>query len=626
WRYNTKGDYWILNTATGSLTRLGRTMPSSTMMFAKFSPDGTKVAYVSNRNIYVDDLAASSTKQVTFDGNAQIINGTFDWVYEEELDCRDGFRWSPDSRHIAYWQLDTKGTDTFFLINNTDSVYPKITSISYPKVGRTGSAARIGVISAEGGETVWINTEGDPRNNYLTRMEFASSPDHLVIQQINRLQNNNKVLLAATKTGAVTTVFTDSDSAWVDVCDDLEWLDNGKWFTFMSERGGWRQLYKVSRDGLMVQNLTPGEYDIVSLLSINEKSGYIYFIASPDDPTARYLYRVRMDGKGKAERLTPADLKGHNSYQLSPDAKYAIHTYSNASTPNTIDLVTLPDHKRVRTLVENSRMKQLYGSLKIGPKEFFTVDIGEGVTLWCSMIKPYDFDPSKRYPVIFLVYGEPASSTVQNSFGSGDLWHQFLAQQGYIVMSVDNRGTAMFRGREWRKCIYGQVGILATHDQAKAARRIMEKYSFVDPERIGIWGWSGGGSMTLNCMFRYPDIYKTGIAVAFVSNQKFYDSVYQERYMGLPETNEAGYRDGSPVNHAAGLTGNLLLIHGSGDDNVHYQNMEFLVNELIKNNKIFSMMEYPNRTHGINEGFNTSRHLYETMFWYLQKNLPAGGR
>jgi dipeptidyl-peptidase-4 len=271
-------------------------------------------------------------------------------------------------------------------------------------------------------------------------------------------------------------------------------------------------------------------------------------------------------------------------------------------------------------------MKQLYGSLQISPKEFFTLDIGDGETLWCSMIKPFDFDPGKKYPVIFHVYGEPASSTVQNSFGGGDLWHQFLAQQGYIIMSVDNRGTAMFRGREWRKSIYGQIGILATHDQARAARKIMEKFSFVDPGRIGIWGWSGGGSMTLNCMFRYPDIYKTGIAIAFVSNQKFYDSIYQERYMGLPETNEEGYRDGSPVNHAAGLKGNLLLIHGSGDDNVHYQNMEYLVNELIKNNKIFSMIEYPNRSHGIYEGQNTTRHLYETMFWYLQKNLPAGGK
>ncbi|MCU0410045.1 MAG: S9 family peptidase [Bacteroidales bacterium] len=626
WRYNTRGDYWVFNTATRKLFQLGTEMPPSSMMFAKFSPDGSKVAYVCNRNIFVEDLASGETKQITFDGSDKIINGTFDWVYEEELDCRDGFRWSPDSRHIAYWQLDTEGTDLFYLINNTDSLYPKLTAIPYPKVGRPGSAARIGVIPSGGGGTVWIKTEGDPRDNYLARMEFASSSDRIVIQQINRLQNHNKVIMADIASGKVTTVFEDTDEAWVNVCDDMVWLENGKWFTFMSERGGWRQLYKVSRDGTKVINLTPGEYDIINLITVNEKSGYLYFTASPDDPTARYLYRVSMDGKGKAERLTPSDLSGHNSYQISPDTRYALHTYSSAAVPNRIGIVSLPDHKPVRQLIGNESLTKSYTSLKISQKEFFTVDIGDGVILYCSMIKPYDFDPSKKYPVIFHVYGEPAGSTVQNSFGGGDLWHQFLAQQGYIIMSVDNRGTAMFRGREWRKCIYGQIGIMASHDQARAALKIMETCSFVDPERIGIWGWSGGGSMTLNCMFRYPDIYRTGIAIAFVSNQKFYDSIYQERYMGLPDTNEDGYRNGSPVTHAAGLKGNLLLIHGTGDDNVHYQNMEYLVNELIRQNKIFSMIGYPNRSHGIYEGPNTTRHLYETMFWYLRKNLPAGGR
>ena len=626
WRYNTRGDNWILNLNTKKLTKLGATLPESSLMFTKFSPDGSKVAYVSRQNIYVEEINTGKIVQITTDGGANIVNGTFDWVYEEELDCRDGFRWSPDSRNIAYWQLDTKGIDTFYLINNTDSLYPKITTIPYPKAGCTNSAARIGVIPAEGGETVWMKIEGDPRENYLARMEFAVSPDQIIIQQLNRLQNTNNVILADIKTGNASVIFTDTDKAWVDVCDDMTWLENGKYFTFMSEREGWRQLFKVSRDGKTIKNLTPGSYDIMSLISVNEKAGYLYFIASPDDPTAAYLYRTKMDGKGKIERLSPVELTGHHSYDISPDCKYAIHTFSNASTPNTIDFVSLPDHKTVRLLKDNAKMKAQYAALQIRQKEFSTVDIGDGVNLYYSMIKPYDFDPSKKYPVMFYVYGEPASSTVQNSFGGGDLWSQFLAQQGYIVISIDNRGTAMFRGREWRKCIYGQVGILASEDQAKAAQKLMETYSFIDPERIGIWGWSGGGSMTLNCMFRFPEIYKTGIAVAFVSNQRFYDSIYQERYMGLPSTNEKGYREGSPVTYAGNLKGNLLLIHGSGDDNVHYQNCEYLINELIKQNKMFSMMEYPNRTHGIYEGQNTSLHLYETMLRYLQQNMPAGGR
>jgi dipeptidyl-peptidase 4 len=626
WRQNTRGDNWILDLKTKKLQKLGASLPESSLMFTKFSPDQTRVAYVSRQNIYVEDIATGSITKITTDGGENIINGTFDWVYEEELDCRDGFRWSPDSRNIAYWQLDTKGIDNYYLINYTDSLYPSIKTIPYPKAGCTNSAARIGVVSAAGGETVWMKIQGDPRNNYLARMDFAASSDQIAVQQLNRLQNTNNVILCDIKTGDANTVFTDSDKAWVDVCDDMTWLDNGKYFTFISERGGWKQLYKISCDGKSIINLTPGSYDIMQLISTNEKAGYLYFIASPDDPTAAYLYRTKMDGKGKLERLSPADMTGHHSYDISPDCKYAIHNFSNASTPMTINLVSLPDHKQVRMLVANTELKSKFDSLQINKKEFFTVETGNGVKLYCSMIKPYDFDPTKKYPVLFNVYGEPAASTVQNSFGGGDIWHQFLAQQGYIIISVDNRGTAMFRGREWRKCIYEKIGIIASEDQANAALALMKKFSFIDPERIGIWGWSGGGAMTLNCMFRYPDIYKTGIAVAAVTDEKFYDSIYEERYMGLPQSNEDAYKEASAVTYAGNLKGNLLIVHGSGDDNVHFQNFEVLTNALIKNNKMFSMMEYPNRTHGIFEGQNTSLHLYETMFRYLQQNLPAGAR
>jgi len=626
WRQNTRGDNWILDLKTKKLHKLGAGLPESSLMFTKFSPDQTMVAYVSKKNIYVENIATGKISQLTFDGGDNIVNGTFDWVYEEELDCRDGFRWSPDSRTIAYWQLDTKGIDTYYLINNTDSLYPSIKAIPYPKAGRPNSAARIGVIPAGGGETVWMKIEGDPRNNYLARMDFAASSDKIAVQQLNRLQNTNKVILCDIKTGDAVTVFTDTDKAWVEVCDDMTWLDNGKFFTFKSERGGWMQLYKISRDGKTVINLTPGSYDIIKLISTNEKTGYIYFTASPDDPTAEYLFRTRMDGKGKIEKLSPAGMTGHHSYNISPDCRYAIHSFSNVSTPNTIDLISLPDHKQMRMLQENSQLKARYSQLKINPKEFFTIETAKGVKLWCSMIKPVDFDQAKKYPVLFEVYGEPASSTVQNVFSGGDLWHQFLAQQGYIIISVDNRGTPMPRGREWRKCIYEKIGVIASEDQANAALELMKKFSFIDPARIGIWGWSGGGAMTLNCMFRYPDIYKTGIAVAAVTDEKFYDSIYEERYMGLPQTNEKEYREASAITYAGNLKGNLLIIHGSGDDNVHFQNFEVLVNELVKDNKMFTMMEYPNRTHGIFEGQNTTLHLYETMFRYLQQNLPAGAR
>jgi len=625
WRYHTRGDYWVLELDSLKLRQLGRTVKSTTMKFAKFSPDAKKVAYVSEKNIYVESLLSGKIKQITIDGGDNIINGTFDWLYEEELSLRDGFRWSPDSKKIAYWQMDTEGIGIFYMINNLDSVYPELIPIPYPKVGTTNPAARIGVVGAEEGKTRWFEIPGDPRNHYLARMDWAAGSQEVVIQQLNRLQNRNLVMLGDCTTGKVKTILTEQDKAWVDITDDLYWLDQGKYFMWSSERDGWKHIYRVSRDGKEVKLITPGDYDVISLVKIDEKNGYIYYIASPDDYIYRYLFRSRIDGKGEMEKLSPSLQSGHHRYQISPDAAWAIHTFSNSATPPLIDLVSLPGHNRVRVLEDNTELKAKYAQLKIRQREFFKVEIEPGIELDGWMIKPYDFDPAAKYPVFFHVYGEPWSSTVQDNWSGGDLWHQLLAQQGYLIMSIDNRGTNVPRGRKWRKSIYRQIGILASFDQAAAARKIMQ-WDFVDPDRIGIWGWSGGGSMTLNCMFRFPEIYSTGIAIAFISNQKFYDTCYQERYMGMPDDNVEGYRDGSPITHAHNLAGSLLLIHGSGDDNCHYQNCEHLINELIKHNKMFSMMEYPMRSHGIHERDNTSRHLRELMTGFLNKNMPPGPR
>ena len=371
--------------------------------------------------------------------------------------------------------------------------------------------------------------------------------------------------------------------------------------------------------------ITKGDFDVVKINSIDEKGGYVYYIASPENFTQRYLYRSRIDGKGFAERVSPKDIEGQFSYQISPDAKWAITTFQNVTTPNRISVIGLPGHEEMTILESNSKIKVKYDALNLNPKEFFKIDIGD-IVLDAWMIKPVGFNPSKKYPVIFFIYGEPAGSRVQDNWARRGMWHQYLAQQGYIIISVDNRGTKTPRGRDWRKSIYEQIGILATHDQAKAAIEIFNMFSFIDPERIGIWGWSGGGQMTLNCMFRYPDIYKTGIAISFVSNQKLYDTIYQERYMGLPDDNEEGYYNGSPINHASKLEGNLMIIHGTADDNVHYQSFEMLVNELIKHNKLFSMMSYPMRSHGINERDNTSLHLRRTMETFWMDNLIPGGK
>lgn len=624
WRRNTRGDYWLLDVAAGTVRQLGKGLEPSRMMYGKLSPAGDRFAYVYYNNLYVEDVATGERRQLTFDGDDVLINGNFDWVYEEELNCYDGWRWSPDGRKIAYWHSDTGGTGTFLMIDNIDSLYSFTIPLPYPKAGTTNSAVKVGVVDVETARTGWFPVPGDPRENYIARMEFVPGTDEVMIQQLNRLQNTNTVYYGNVNTLELTPFYEDHDDAFLNVHDNIVWLDGNKYFTWTSEKDGWRHLYRVTRDGQKETLVTKGDFDVINVLRIDPKGGYVYYMASPESAVEQYLYRSRLDGKGAAERVTPPGFTGTYSYNISPGAKYALCSFSNHDTPRVYEMVSLPDHKTVRRLEDNAALKAVYDSYGFRTREYFQVDIGEAV-LDGWMIKPRDFDPAKKYPVIFHIYGEPASSTVQDSW-SGDYWNQLLAQQGYIIASIDPRGTNNPKGREWRKCIYGKVGILAMADHAKAVRLAEEMFPFMDPERIGVWGWSGGGSSTAHLMFEHPDIYSVGIAVAGVYSQRLYDSIYQERYMGLPSTNPDGYREGSPITHAAGLQGDLLLIHGTGDDNVHYQSLEMLVNELVKQGKMFSMMSYPMRTHGISERENTTMHLYRTMLKYWLEHLPAGGR
>ncbi len=624
WRQNTRGDFWVLDLDSWELKQLGGDAEASTLMFAKFSPDASHAAYVRANNIYVESLADGHIKQLTSDGSTTIINGTFDWVHEEEFFLRDGFRWSPDGRSIAFWQLDAEGVQDFLLINYTDSLYSYVTPIQYPKAGTTNSSSRIGVVNAEGGDIRWFQLSDDPRNNYIARMEWADSPDELVVQHLNRNQNVLDLLMLNVKSGDVRTILTERDRAWIDVIDDLNWLDDGKRFTWISERDGWRHVYLVSRSGEEETLVTDGDYDVVSVSRVDAKGGWLYFIASPDDPTQRYLYRTRLDGSGKLERLTPEDREGWNSYQVSDDAGWAFRWHSAFDTPNSIDLVALPGHGTVRVLAASETLHERIAALGRAPTEFFRVDADDGVALDGWVMKPRDFDFSMQYPVLFYVYGEPWGQTVTDRWGgSRYLWHHYLTELGYVVMSIDNRGTPAPRGHEWRKSVYKQIGVLASADQAAAVRDVAE-WSFVDPSRIGIWGWSGGGSMTLNALFRYPDLYAMGMSVAPVPDMKYYDTAYQERYMGLPQDEPEAYKQGSPITFASQLEGNLLVVHGTGDDNVHYQGTEALINELVKHNKQFTMMAYPNRSHGIWEGEGTTMHLYTLLTNFLLENLPAG--
>lgn len=622
WRQRTRGDYWLLDRSSRILRKLAPDARPSTTQFAKISPDAKKVGYVVDGNVFVEDVRSARVTQVTRKTNEKVINGTFDWVYEEEFGLRDGFRWSPDSQSLAYWQLDTTDVPVFTMINNTDTTYPRLIEFAHPKTGQTNSACRIGVVRLEHPNTTrWLSIEGDLRDNYIARMDWAHDSAQVVLQQFNRLQNTNHVILADRRSNNVSTAVTERDEAWVDAHDDLHWLKEGAEFTWISERDGWQHVYVISRDGEQTRLVTPGDFDVIALVHVNEEQDCIYFIASPDNATQRYLYRAKLDGS-QVDRITPETFAGSNAYDISANGRYAVHTYSYAGMPPVTNLVTLPDHQVVRVLEDNKKLRERVEQLDQQAVEFFQIDIGNDVVMdaWC--IKPPDMKAGAQYPLLCYVYGEPAGSTVTDRWGGNRyLWHLMMAQRGYIVISIDNRGTNVPRGRSWRKSIYRKVGIIAPKDQAAAVKKLIKTRSYIDPTRVGVWGWSGGGSMSLNAIFKYPDLYKTAISIAPVPNMRYYDTIYQERYMGLPSDNEQGYIEGSPINFAHQLQGNLLLVHGTGDDNCHYQTMEMLINELIHHNKQFSMMSYPNRTHAIREGKNTTLHLQTLMTEYLLENL-----
>ncbi len=623
WRRNTRGDYWILDRASGELRQIGGDAPPSSLMFAKISSTGGHVAYVSDRNIYLEDLGSHSIRALTTTESEHIINGTSDWVHEEELGIRDGFRWSPDGQSIAYWQFDESEVRRYTLVDHVSGLYPKLRTFGYPKVGQRNAASRIGVVRIDGGDTEWMKVPGDPRNHYIARMNWAAEKsDALVIQQLNRAQNANKVILANPYNGSVKTVLTEQADTWVDVHDEMHWVRDGKAFTWISEKNGWRQLYLASREGDEVTCLTKGDFDVIRFLMVDEADQWAYFIASPDNPAERYLYRVRLDGSDLT-RLTPSEEKrGTHNYDISPDGKFAVWTTSNFDAPPVTRLVSLPDHQVSDTMEANTALREKVDVLKRTPAEFFYVDIAEDQPLHARCTKPPGFDPTHTYPLLIHVYGEPAGQVVTDRWGGNNLlWHLMLAQQGYVVMSFDNRGTAAPRGRAFRKAAFHKIGTLAPKEQAAAVRAVLKERSYLDPNRVGSWGWSGGGSMSLNAIFKYPKLYKTAIAVASVPNQRYYDTIYQERYMGLPGENVEGYREGSPINFADQLEGNLLIVHGAVDDNCHYQTFEKLVDKLIRHNKVFSMMTYPRGTHSIKEGKNTSLHLYSLMTRFLHRNL-----
>jgi dipeptidyl-peptidase-4 len=634
WRYNTKGDYWVFNRAMKKWFQLGKGLPAQSLMFAKLSPDGKLAAYVSQYNIYVEEVQTGKRKTLTQNGTRRLINGTFDWVYEEEFACRDGFRWSPDGKKIAFWQVNAEGTKDFMMMDNLAGVYSQPIPVEYPKVGESPSAVKIGVVDVTTAQFKWMNIPGDARQHYLPRMEWAGNAD-LIVQQLNRKQNQSILFLTNVLTGSAAPVYKEQDEAWIDILPSIDddysyggwdWLDNGKSFLWMSEKDGWRHLYKISKDGKSELLLTQGAFDVIEIAAVRPAEGFVYYYASPENATQKYLFRSSLNGDGKPERLTPANQPGTHSYEISPTANFAFHSFSSHLVPFMTESIQLTTHRDANGNSKVSEAIAKAESVK-SPLEFFKVKSAAGIEMDGWMVKPDNFDHSKKYPVVFFVYTEPAGANVVDRFGVGRnrLYAGDMRKDGYIYVSIDNRGTPVPKGRNWRKSIYRKIGIVNIDDQASAARELF-KLGFIDTTRVAVWGWSGGGSATLNLLFRYPEIYKTGISIAAVANQLTYDNIYQERYMGLPQENREEFVNGSPITHARNLRGNLLYIHGTGDDNVHYQNADMLLNELVKHNKQFQFMAYPNRSHSISEGEGTSKHLMALYTNYLKLYCPPGGR
>lgn len=652
WRQNTRGEYFVvaLDGADGP-QRLGGALPTSSLMFAKWSPDGTRVAYVAQNDLYVEDVATRKQTRLTSDGSRTIINGTFDWVYEEEFDCRDGFRWSPDGSSIAFWQLDCSGVGEFLMIDNLADRYSKVVPVQYPKAGTTNSACKVGVIAAIGGKPTWMQTPGDPRETYLPRMEWHPKGEELMVQWLPREQNHLVVYGCDVKTGACRIVHEEKDEAYVDVRDDFRWLEEGERFFWTSDTAFAREKEKRYRQcgtivwdtrgkNLLVTRvpLTRG-FDVTDVAYVDLSRNLLY-VTSGQSATQHWLARVDLEQGGKVEWVVDAPPKryatngesarpgtGWNTFEISPDGKLAIETASSFDQPPCVAMVRLPSCTFVRALADNRALSERYAKVEKGKNEFFTVDIGDNVTLDGWAMYPANFDASKSWPVVFHVYGEPWAQTVMDQwFVPHHLFHRWLTQLGYVVMSIDARGTPAPKGRDWRKALYQKIGVTSSQDWNAAVTKLCEQHPWMDRKRLAIWGWSGGGAMTLNMLFRYPDLFAAGMSVAPVTDIALYDTIYQERYCGDPRKVPEVYRQCSPITFAANLKVPLLLVHGTGDDNVHFQHSERLFDELVKQGKLFEYLAYPNRTHALREREGTRKHLYGSLADFLQRRVPAGPR
>ena len=539
-------------------------------------------------------------------------------------------QWSPDGKHVLFVQIDTTDVKERSVLVPTDPSYPGTASRKFARVGGKIEKRKVGIATIETGKIWWLPIEMPEEGFYLGQLEWAGNSSEVLVEWMSRFRDRREFLLVPVG-GEAKTIFSETNEAWAVASQaknrGLIWIDEGKKCIIISEKDGWRHAYLYTREGNEVALLTSGDYDLIARGQADETGGWFYFYASPDNATQKFLFRVALDGTGKQERITPEDQPGTHGYDFSPDSRWAFHTFSSINRPPVVELIELPNHRVVKTLSDNQGLTEVMKDSPAMPTEFVQLDIGDGITVDASVTKPKDFDATKKYPVLVYVYGEPHLQTVLDDWGAAQVdFHRVVASLGYIVVSIDNRGTPAPKGAAWRRAVFGSLGPISTDEQARAIQKLGEVNSSVDMSRVAIWGWSGGGSNTLNALFRRSDVYQVGIAVVPKPQPHLYNAWFQEIYMRTREVNAEGYEKSAPINFAEGLKGKLLIITGSGETNTHIQIIEGLVDRLVELGKPFDYMVYPNRDHGLREGKGTVVHVRMLIIRYLMEHLPAGPR
>jgi dipeptidyl-peptidase 4 len=614
YRWSFKADYYVYNLAAKSLKKLSGGGKQS---YATFSPDGARIAFVRDNNLFVVSLLDMKETAITTDGAFnEIINGSTDWVYEEEFGFTTAFFWSPDSKKIAYYRFDERHVKQYNMQKwNQGALYPQDYTFKYPKAGEANSFIEIFVYDLTSQQALKADL-GTEKDIYIPRVSWTKDANTLSIRKMNRLQNQLEILHMNATTGTLTTALREKSETYIDINDDLTYLDDKKHFIHTSESGGYQHIYLYTMDGKLVRQITQGEWEVTDFVGVDEKLKTVFYVSTEVSPLQRHLYSIGLDGKKKV-RLTMEE--GTHTINMSTDYQFYIDYFNSADQPNTVRLFATKGNKLIKVLETNESLKKTAEEFGLATKEFFTFQTIDGSLLNGMFLKPKDFDASKKYPVLLYQYSGPGSQNVSHSWGGSHFYfHQMLTQSGYIVAIVDTRGTG-FRGEKFKKITYKQLGKYELEDHIATAR-YLSTLSFVDGSRIGIWGWSYGGYMSSLAMTNGGGVFKMGIAVAPVTNWRYYDTIYTERYLQRPQDNASGYDDNSPSTHAAKLTGKFLLIHGTGDDNVHFQNSVVLQEALVNAGKQFDSFYYPDKHHGI-QGGKTRQHLYTLMLNYVKENL-----